>query len=145
MRGIDQQLANAKLLAALRYLKGDEPARKLAVLGWSFGGLQAQHATLNHPDLVDATIMYYCRVLFERNNAHLIRGPVLAVFAEMERTWPDKQAELEHVMAEMDKTLVCYSYDADHGFVNPESLRYDNEATEEARRVTLEFLDNYLG
>jgi carboxymethylenebutenolidase len=142
MRAIDQDVANRKMTTALQELGA--PKRKLAVLGWSFGGLQAQHVSLLHPDWIQAIVLYYCRIVYDKNNATALKAPVFAVFAETERTWPDKQAELEHVMAELDKPLECHSYDSDHGFVNPDSLRYDAESTEDARRVTLAFLKRHM-
>lgn len=143
MRNLDQEMVNRKLHSALLTLKR-LPHRKIATLGWSFGGLQAQHAALQNPELVDATIFFYCRNLINKNNARILKGAVLAFFAEAERTWPDKQAELEYVMADAEKTLELHSYDADHGFVNPESPRYDSEAAESAWHVTLAFLDKHL-
>lgn len=142
MRRIDQTSANRKLQTALLTLQA--PDRKIAALGWSFGGLQTQQAILQNPDKVHAIVLYYCRIMFDRKNATQLQSPILAIFAETERTWPDKQVALEHVMSELGKTLVCYSYDADHGFANPESPRYDSEATEEAWQMTTAFLDKYL-
>jgi len=69
---------------------------------------------------------------------------VLGIFAEAERTWPDKQVALENLMAEFDKILICQSYDADHGFVNPDSVKFDDQATEHSRDITVNFLNKYL-
>jgi len=51
---------------------------------------------------------------------------------------------LENVMSDANKILECHSYDADHGFVNPDSPRYDSEVTEEAWQVMMTFLDKNL-
>ncbi len=142
MRSIDQQVANRKLRMALQTLH--KSGRKLAVLGWSFGGLQAQYAAVENPDLIHAVVLYYCRIVLDRQNVKNLNAPVLAIFAETDRTWPDKQMALENLMLEFDKPFECHSYDADHGFANPESVRYDPEATEEARQVTLAFLNKHL-
>jgi len=142
MRSIDQEVANRKLRTALQTLH--KPNRKLAVLGWSFGGLQAQYAAVENPDLIDAVVLYYCRIVLDKQNVKNLKAPILAIFAETERTWPDKQMALENLMLEFDKTLECHSYDADHGFANPESVRYDDEVTEDARKVTLDFLEKHL-
>ncbi len=142
MRSINQEAANRKLRTALQSLH--KKGRKLAVLGWSFGGVQAQYAAVENPDLVQALVLYYCRIVLDKQNVQALQAPMLAIFAETERTWPDKQMALENLMLEFDKTLECHSYDADHGFANPESLHYDPEVTEEARQVTLEFLNKYL-
>jgi carboxymethylenebutenolidase len=142
MRTLNQQVNQRKLQTALTHLRS--ACQKIAILGWSYGGLQAQHAALQFPELVDALIIYYCRIILDKNNVSSLKGPVLAIFAERERTWPDKQVSLELAMTEAGKHLTCQSYDADHGFVNPESPRYDSEVTEEAWQVTLKFLDKHL-
>lgn len=142
MRSIDQAVANRKLRTALQTLH--KAGRKLAVLGWSFGGLQAQYAAVENPDLVNAVVLYYCRIVLDKQNVKHLNAPLLAIFAETERTWPDKQMALENLMLEFDKTFECHSYDADHGFANPEGVRYDPEVTEAARKVTIEFLGKYL-
>ncbi len=142
MRNIEIDVIHSKLQSALCSLQA--PNRKVAILGWSFGGLQAQHAALQNPDMVDAVVLFYCRIILDKHNATTLKGPVLAIFSETERTWPDKQVALENAMIEANKILECHSYDADHGFANPDSPRYDSEVTQEAWKVTAAFLDQYL-
>lgn len=139
---LDQSVVNQKLQLALSYLK--DHVKQVAVLGWSFGGVQAQQAAFNYPELVDALVLYYCRILINKQKAQQINCPVLTFFAENERTWPDKQADLEQVMYEADKTLTCYSYEADTGFVNPDSDYYDDQASDSAWQHTLQFLAESL-
>ncbi len=139
MRSIDQQINNRKLYTALTTLQAAN--RQIAVLGWSFGGVQAQYAALQNPDMVNALVIFYCRIILDKRNVETLTCPMLAIFSETERTWPDKQVSLEHVMSEANKILQCYSYDADHGFVNPDSPRHDNDAAEETRLATVAFLD----
>ena len=142
MRSIDLNVAYNKLHAALTTLQA--PNRKIVVLGWSFGGLQAQHTTLQNPDMVDALVLFYCRIILDKHNATTLNGPVLAIFAEAERTWPDKQVALEQAMSQANKIVECHSYDAEHGFVNPDSPRHDHEMTEDAWQVMVAFLDKYF-
>lgn len=142
MRNIDQEAADAKLLAALEHLSRRH--NKVAVLGWSFGGLQAQYATLLDPQSVAATVFYYCRVVSDVESISSLQGPVLGIFSETERTWPEKQ---EKWMAAMDSAGKAYehrSFNADHGFVNPESPRFDKEATEASWQLTADFLQRNL-
>ena len=143
MKDIDQEEANNKMAAALNHLKAK--GRKVAVLGWSFGGLQAQYATYLDPAAIAATVIYYCRLLTDMEDIETLEGPVLAIFAESERTWPAKQEKLEALMQEAGKVLECKSYPADHGFVNPESSRYNAEASEDSWQVTIDFLNRHLG
>jgi carboxymethylenebutenolidase len=142
MRSLNQNVNNSKLETALTALQASN--RKVAVLGWSFGGLQAQHAALQNPEKVNALILFYCRIILDKRNVSRLNCPVLSIFSETERTWPDKQVSLEQVMSEGNKILQTQSYDADHGFVNPDSPRYDNEIAEETQQLTATFLDKYL-
>jgi carboxymethylenebutenolidase len=142
MRSLDPKVNKRKLQTALTALQA--PNRKIAVLGWSFGGLQAQQIALQYPDMVNALVIFYCRIILDKYNAETLSCPVLALFSEIERTWPDKQVSLEQAMLEADKILECHSYDAAHGFANPDSPRYDNDAVEETRQVTVAFLDKHL-
>jgi len=142
MRNIDQEVADAKLLAALEYL--NEAHRKVAVLGWSFGGLQAQYATLLDPQSVAATVFYYCRVISGEESVSTLQGPVLGIFSETERTWPEKQEKWIAAMDAAGKSYEFQSYNADHGFVNPESPRYDKDATDQSWQLTVDFLQRNL-
>ncbi len=113
MRSIDQDVANRKLQAALNYLKAGQ--QRIAVLGWSFGGLQAQWASFLDPQSVAATIFYYCRILSEPALIASLQGPVLGLFSETERTgrksrssgrppWPQRARPMSHTV--MPPTMV---------------------------------------
>lgn len=141
-KNLDQAVANRKIHTALLHLKAN--VSHIAVLGWSFGGVQAQQTAFNLPTLVDVLILYYCRLLINKTRAQQLNCPILAVFAENERMWPDKQADLEQIMYELDKPLTCHSYEADTGFLNPTHEAYDTELCEQVWRDTLSFLTAYL-
>ncbi|ALG67642.1 dienelactone hydrolase family protein [Beggiatoa leptomitoformis] len=142
LRTLNQDVVNRKLNTALESLKTAK--RKVGLLGWSFGGLQAQHFALQQAETIRALAIYYCRIVIDRHKVESLHSAVLAIFAETEKTWPDKQAALEHVMSEADKIVECYSYDADAGFINPDSLNYDSEAAEDTRKKTLAFFNKML-
>lgn len=142
MRSLDQDMADAKLLAALELLNRQH--KKVAVLGWSFGGLQAQYATLLDPQGVDATVFYYCRVIADASAIGKLKGPVLGIFAETERTWPEKQKKWVAAMDAAGKHCEHHSFNADHGFVNPESPRFDKAASEAGWQLTVDFLQRHL-
>lgn len=138
MRNLDQTLANHKLQAALAYLHQTE--RNVAVLGWSLGGLQAQYAAVIAPEQVNALVFYYCRLLLDETNLAPLNAPILGIFSETERTWPEKQQKLQALAQKLDKTFESHSYNADHGFVNPTSPRFDAEATAQSKQVVETFL-----
>jgi carboxymethylenebutenolidase len=143
VRAIDQQSANRKLREALAYLKA--PERKLATLGWSFGGLQSQQATLQDPTAVSATVFFYSRVIADPEVLVALCGPVLGIYSETERSWPDKQREFESAMGVAGRHTESASFTADHGFADPDSPRYDADTTRAAWEATREFLARHLG
>lgn len=142
MRSLDQGEADARLLAAIEYLA--QSHQRIAVLGWSFGGLQAQYATLLAPQQVAATVLFYCRVITEPQAVSTIVGPVLGIFSETERTWPEKQERWIAAMEAAGKRYEFSSFNADHGFANPESPHFDREATEASWQLAVDFLKRRL-
>lgn len=142
MRNLDQEVADRKLMTALAWLKAGSP--RVAVLGWSLGGHQALQAAILDPETVDAAVLFYCRLINDLESLRTLNGPVLAVFAEQERTWPEKMERFGALMSEAGKPLEVKSYAAGHGFVNPRSARFDAAAAEDGWQVTLDFLHRAL-
>ena len=140
MRDLDQTLADCKLQSALDFLEA--PGRRIATYGCSFGGKQAMQASLMRP--VSATVLAYCRMETDADRLRTLQGPVLAIYARQERNWPEKQQQFEAAMTAAGKITESVTYDAAHGFTNPESPRYDAVADRAAWRVTLAFLDRQL-
>ncbi|MEW8626637.1 MAG: dienelactone hydrolase family protein [Candidatus Thiodiazotropha sp.] len=138
MREIDQQAADRKLIAAIDYLS--QAGRKMAVYGCSFGGKEAMRASLLKPQQVDATAIAYCRMETDATKLAALQGPVLAIYAEQERNWPEKQQLFEQAMGEAGRHTLSVSYDAAHGFTNPTSPRYDEAADKAAWQVVIDFM-----
>jgi carboxymethylenebutenolidase len=143
MREIDQAAADRKLIAAIEFLS--IPSRQLAVYGCSFGGKQAMQASLLRPQLVAATALAYCRMETDPSKLSTLQGPVLAIYAQQERNWPQKQQDFETAMQAAGKLTEAAGYDAAHGFTNPTSPRYDAGADAAAWQVLLDFLARQLG
>ncbi len=143
MRTLDQDQANRKMATALRKLHA--PKRKTAVLGWSLGGVQAQYAAMENPSLVHALIFYYCRIVLEEEDIEGMRTPVLGVFSEAERTWPEKQEKLKRLLTKAKISYETVSYKGHHGFANPEGQRHDSTAAQAAWEVVQAFLTKHLG
>ena len=142
MRSVDQDDADTKLQAALNYLK--KGGRRVATLGWSFGGHQAMQAALMDPDAVVAAVLFYCRMVSDEAILADLGGPVLAIYAEAELAWPAKMEKFSAAMAAAGKEVVTRTYDAGHGFVNPGSTRYDQTAAEDAWQAAKAFLGRTL-
>ncbi len=143
MREIDQAAADRKLTAAIEFLSA--PERRLAVYGCSFGGKQAMRASLLCPEQVAATALAYCRMETDASRLSTLQGPVLAIYAQQERNWPQKQQDFEAAMQAAGKQTEAAGYDAAHGFTNPGSPRYDPQADAASWRVLLDFLARQIG
>ncbi len=102
-------------------------------------------ATLLAPNQVAATIVAYCRMETDVEKLKTLRGPVLAIYAQQERNWPQKQEDFEVAMAFAGKTTEGVGYAAAHGFTNPASPRYDAEADRAAWETIVRFLEIHLG
>jgi carboxymethylenebutenolidase len=139
MEAVQQNQANAKLRAALAALKA--PDRKLATLGWCFGGGQALQATLTDPGAVSATVIYYGLPVTDVAVLKTLNGPVLGIFAQRDG-WitPAMAADFEKAMLEAGKSLEAHHYAADHAFANPSSPNYNSVIAQEAWHTTQDFL-----
>lgn len=145
MNSVKQDEANAKYSAALKALKA--PNRRLAVIGWSFGGSQALHASLAEANLVSATIMYYPfgKMITDKNKLSPLRGPILGQFAEHDFAFtPDKVEEFKTAIKNAAKELNVNMYDTKHGFDKPTGKNFNKEAHDLAYSKTHKFLDMYL-
>lgn len=142
MRTLDQEIADSKLIAAINHLK--QGGRKVASLGWSFGGRQALQAALLDPDTVVAAVMYYCRMLNDVEQLQQLSGPVLAIYSETEKSWPEKMDRFSAAMSAAGRSVESHSFNAGHGFVNPGSERYNGEVAEQSWQLVREFLARNL-
>jgi len=142
-KAVRQPVANPKLRRAVEYLEA--PGRKLATIGWCFGGGQSLQATLQAPAAVSATVIYYGGLVTDVAKLKTLNGPVLGIFAARD-TWitPARVGAFEKAMAQAGKTLEAHSYDADHAFANPSGQRYDSAAARSAWQATKAFLDAHL-
>lgn len=138
MRNLDQDIADNKLLAALEHLK--QGGRKVTTLGWSLGGRQALLAALLDPEVVSSAVLFYCRMVTDSEALAELGGPVLVIYAQQERTWPDKMERFNQAMAAAGKTVETHAFDAGHGFVNPGSERYNEAYANQCWGLVQDFL-----
>jgi carboxymethylenebutenolidase len=145
MDAVEQEEANAKYRAALTDLQAD--GREIAVIGWSFGGSQALHATLAAPELVSATVSYYPYgdMPVDPQALKQLKGPWMIHVGDHDFAFTaDKISSVEQAMAAAEKTLMVETYPARHSFDRATSENYNRIADEQARFSTSKFLDRYL-
>lgn len=145
MDAVRQKEANAKYVSAIQALKSG--GRDVAVIGWSFGGSQAMHATLAASHLVSATVCYYPYGEMPAGIDRLsqMNGPLLIQVGTQDFAFTGKKIDAYRVaMQAADKTLIVNTYDAKHSFDSSTSDNYNQAAQEEAWFTTGKFLDRYL-
>jgi carboxymethylenebutenolidase len=145
MDAVEQEEANTKYRAALTALQ--DGGREIAVIGWSFGGSRALHATLAAPERVSATVSYYPfgDMPLEKRQLKQLKGPWLIHVGNQDFAFgKDEIRAVAQAMETAGKTLAVETYPAKHNFDRPNSANYHRIADEQARFSTSKFLDRHL-
>lgn len=130
-------------IAAFEYLKNHpECTGKVGVVGFCFGGWISNMMAVKVPDL-GAAVPFYGGQPSE--NIDEINAPLMLHFGELDKRvnagWPD----YEKALKENDKEYEAFIYEnANHGFHNDTTPRYDREAAELAWNRTIEFFKKHL-
>ncbi len=143
MKAVDQAVANRKLKAAIGWLK--RPGRRLATIGWCFGGGQSLQASLQAPQDIAATIIYYGKPVLDVERLKTLQGPVLGLYAKQDG-WitPAVVSDFQQAMNKAGKPFEMHMYDAKHAFANPSGKRYDSEAARASWKVVRAFLHRVM-
>jgi carboxymethylenebutenolidase len=141
---VDTEAARDTLVGWIEWLRRQEFCTgRVATLGWCFGGGWSLQASLATP--VDATVIYYGRVVAPAETLAALRGPVLGQFANRDTfITPAMVNDFQTEMARAGKSLELYRYDADHAFANPTGRNYHRDDAQLAWQRTLAFLDTNL-
>jgi len=131
-------------IAAYEHLKNHpECSGKVGVVGFCFGGWISNMMAVKVPDLGAAVPFYGGQ---PKEDIEKINAPLLLHFGELDKRvnagWPDYEAALK----EHGKEYQAFIYEnANHGFHNDTTPRYDREAAELAWGRTVEFFQTMLG
>jgi len=143
-QAVDSAAATDTLAGWIEWLRvHDASNRRIGTVGWCFGGGWSLNASIATP--VEATVVYYGRVTRKSEDLKKLAGPVLGHFgtrdgfidAAMVSAW-------EAEMGKAGKAFTTHWYDADHGFANPTSARYDEADAKLAWERTLAFFGKQL-
>ncbi len=132
-------------ITAYDYLKGHKACNgKVGVVGFCFGGWIANMMAVRIPGLSAAVPFYGGQPASE--DVPKIKAPLLLHYAELDTRvnegWPAYEAALKA----NGKTYTAYMYaNANHGFHNDTTPRYDKPAAELAWRRTIDFFNEKLG
>ncbi len=140
---LDQPQATEQMKAAARFLR-DGGSKRVASLGWCFGGGQSLQLAL--ADDLDATVIYYGRLVTDETLLRAIEQPVLGVFGDQDASIPvaDVRA-FEAALKSIGTANEIHVYPGvGHAFANPSGANYAPEETRDAWLKTLNFLDAHL-
>jgi len=130
-------------IAAFEHLKNHpECTGKVGVVGFCFGGWISNMMAVKVPDLGAAVPFYGGQ---PEEDIDKINATLLLHFGELDKRvnegWPAYEAALK----KHNKEYTAYMYeDANHGFHNDTTPRYDREDAELAWKRTIEFFEKHL-
>lgn len=146
MKAVDPAKSKTTLQAAFAFLAEDArvQASKRASIGWCFGGHWSLQLAIAEPKL-DACVLYYGRLVEDKDQLAKIQAPVLGVFGTRDRSIPDaKVTAFETTLKELKKDVKVLRYDAEHAFANPSGARYDQKNAAAAWAEVKAFLQTRL-
>lgn len=138
MQGLSKERAYSIISGMLNYIGNDA---KLCTIGWCFGGGWSLQTAIESGKKAIGCVMYYGMPDEDASRLKKLNSDVLGIFASQDE-WINAEvvATFETNMEEAGKTLIVYSYDADHAFANPSSPRYVEKAAQDAYKVAIEYL-----
>ena len=140
------QAAQQNLVAAFNFLTDTFGAPEVGAIGWCFGGGMALQAALALPDQLDATVIYYGRLVTDREQLAPLDMPILGIFGAEDEGIPvaDVRA-FEEALVALDKDATIHVYDgAGHAFANPSGQAFVEDAARDAWQKTTTFLAEHL-
>ena len=130
MKAVDAGKALAVMQAGEKFLREDArtKAKKVASLGWCFGGGQSFQLALGSPTL-DACVLYYGQLETDPAKLAPLKAPVLAIFGSKDRNLgPAVVATWVDAMLKAEKEHRVMIFPAVHAFANPSNAKYDEQS-----------------
>ena len=132
-------------IAAAKFLKAHELSNgKLGAVGFCFGGYVVNMLAAAVPDTLNAGVPFYGTPAAKEIRKN-IKAPLLIQLAGLDTrvngSSPEYEADLK--ANNVEYTMHMYA-NANHGFHNDSTSRYDEEKAELAWQRTLEFFTKYL-
>jgi carboxymethylenebutenolidase len=140
----DRQEMLEDFIAAFKYLKEHPDCTgKVGVVGFCFGGWISNMMAVRLPDLGAAVPFYGGQPATE--DVPSIQAPLMLQYGELDtrvnKGWPDYEAALK----KHNKEYIVHMYDdANHGFHNDTTPRYDEAMAKLAWQRTINFFNKHL-
>lgn len=118
---------------------------KIATIGWCFGGGWSMQAALMAEKQAVGCVVYYGMPESDTTQLASLNCKVLGIFAEQDK-WINREvvAKYEQAMKVANKPFETIWYDAEHAFANPSNPVFNETAADDARKKTLDFLQQSL-
>ncbi|MFC0515316.1 dienelactone hydrolase family protein [Mucilaginibacter angelicae] len=131
-------------IAAYEYLKNHKDCNgKVGVVGFCYGGGIANMMAVRVPDLAAAVPFYGSQPAVE--DVPKIKAPLLLHYAALDTRITEGWPAYEKALKENGKKYQAFIYEnANHGFHNNTTPRYDKAAAELAWKRTIDFFNEYL-
>jgi carboxymethylenebutenolidase len=131
-------------IAAYDYLKKNQDCNgKVGVVGFCFGGWISNMMAVRIPELSAAVPFYGGQPAAE--DVPKIKAPLLLHYGELDTRVNEGWPAYEKALKENNKEYTAYMYaNANHGFHNDTTPRYDKAAAEIAWKRTIDFFDKKL-
>lgn len=132
------------LMQAYAYLS--DKGQNVGTIGWCFGGGWSLATALALPDEIDATVIYYGRLVTDESELQKLQMPILGFFGADDNGIPvDSVHAFESALHSLgkDATIIVYP-GAAHAFANPSGTNYKPEPAKDAWTKTLAFFAKNL-
>ena len=131
--------------AAAELLRTKYDVKRLATIGWCFGGTQSLNYALSGNEL-DATVIYYGQPVTDKDRLSLIHWPVLGIFGGKDQSITVETVnEFESDLNDLGIKNDIHVYpDVGHAFANPSGANYSPKETKDAWQNTILFLEKSL-
>ena len=144
-RSLDRAKIEQDFIAAANHLKShDRSNGKLGAVGFCFGGYIVNMLAASLGDRLNAGVPFYGTPAAKEIRKN-ISAPLLIQLAELDKrvngTWPEYEADLKANNSQY--TMHMYP-NANHGFHNDSTGRYDEKMAELAWKRTLDFFKQHL-
>ena len=132
------------LKQAFAYLEGD--GQKIGTIGWCFGGGWSLGTALALPEDVDATVIFYGRLVTEESELQRLQMPILGFFgAEDQGITLNSVRAFEAALEKLGKDASIHVYEgADHAFANPSGTAYQEEPAKDSWAKAVAFFERHL-
>lgn len=136
---VDPVWSDINTRAGLAYLRAT--GRKLAVVGYGYGGTAAMNAPVAAPTDVAAVVNYYGNVPSDLRGVQPLQAPVMGIFSRQESPISAGRVEnFENAMRQLKRGVAILWTEAAPGFAHPGYDGFDEGAEQSAWRRAMEFL-----